>query len=438
MHYTMTISEKNFNKIFSFFLVAIACTLIFRKPCTWLIFAFAVFNIFYFKKTQWSKKALILAGIIASPFLLELVFFFNNDSLAQGIKSIEKTSALVLFPLFILGNYQRISFSKLLRYYVNGTTLVMIVFTLRFVLVYPEYVTKYWHGVHLWEMGYVFANSIGIHAPALNMHLAFVSVAALYLLLDSWQIKKDYRTSFLSVLVFVFSFFFVLLVNTRMALFNVLTGYLFVVFSFFLVHFNLKKMMLYSVVIGGVVLGILILFVQKNPYMKEKYGSVTFAYMDKVGKLDEIEHPEIKVFNALVTRVSIWKSAWELSLQHLPFGVGASDGKPELVKYYKQTHQYFLAEYAFPTHNQFLDFLLKFGVLGPLVVLLYIGTIGYLGIDLKNALAFSFFFLFFTSNLTDDFLLRFDGITFSGFWFSIFGSLWLQQKNTVRTIPGVP
>ncbi|OOV28695.1 hypothetical protein BXU11_01740 [Flavobacterium sp. LM5] len=434
----MTISEKNFNKIFSFFLVAIACTLIFRKPCTWLIFAFAVFNIFYFKKTQWSKKALILAGIIASPFLLELVFFFNNDSLAQGIKSIEKTSALVLFPLFILGNYQRISFSKLLRYYVNGTTLVMIVFTLRFVLVYPEYVTKYWHGVHLWEMGYVFANSIGIHAPALNMHLAFVSVAALYLLLDSWQIKKDYRTSFLSVLVFVFSFFFVLLVNTRMALFNVLTGYLFVVFSFFLVHFNLKKMMLYSVVIGGVVLGILILFVQKNPYMKEKYGSVTFAYMDKVGKLDEIEHPEIKVFNALVTRVSIWKSAWELSLQHLPFGVGASDGKPELVKYYKQTHQYFLAEYAFPTHNQFLDFLLKFGVLGPLVVLLYIGTIGYLGIDLKNALAFSFFFLFFTSNLTDDFLLRFDGITFSGFWFSIFGSLWLQQKNTVRTIPGVP
>jgi O-antigen ligase len=434
----MTISEKNFNKIFSFFLVAIACTLIFRKPCTWLIFAFAVFNIFYFKKTQWSKKALILAGIIASPFLLELVFFFNNDSLAQGIKSIEKTSALVLFPLFILGNYQRISFSKLLRYYVNGTTLVMIVFTLRFVLVYPEYVTKYWHGVHLWEMGYVFANSIGIHAPALNMHLAFVSVAALYLLLDSWQIKKDYRTSFLSVLVFVFSFFFVLLVNTRMALFNVLTGYLFVVFSFFLVHFNLKKMMLYSVVIGGVVLGILILFVQKNPYMKEKYGSVTFAYMDKVGKLDEIEHPEIKVFNALVTRVSIWKSAWELSLQHLPFGVGASDGKPELVKYYKQTHQYFLAEYAFPTHNQFLDFLLKFGVLGPLVVLLYIGTIGYLGIDLKNALAFSFFLLFFTSNLTDDFLLRFDGITFSGFWFSIFGSLWLQQKNTVRTIPGVP
>jgi hypothetical protein len=57
--------------------------------------------------------------------------------------------------------------------------------------------------------------------------------------------------------------------------------------------------------------------VQKNnPYMKEKYSTVTFAYMDKVGKLDEIENPEAKVFNLL--RVSIWKSAWELSLDHLP------------------------------------------------------------------------------------------------------------------------
>jgi hypothetical protein len=43
-----------------------------------------------------------------------------------------------------------------------------------------------------------------------------------------------------------------------------------------------------------------------------------------VGKLDEIDHPEIKVFNSL--NQSFWKSAWELSLQHLPFGVGVLMG----------------------------------------------------------------------------------------------------------------
>ena len=437
MLFIMTISEKQFNKVFSFFLVVIACTLIFRKPCTWLIFAFTIFNMLYYKKIKLSRKALILVGIIASPFLLELLLFWNNDSLVHGIKSLEKTVSLVLFPLIILGNYRRISFQKLLQFYVNSTTLLMIVFAVRFVFVFPEYITKYWHGIHLWEMGYVFANSIGIHAPALNMHLAFVSISALYLLLQRWEMKKKIGLVFLSFLIFVFSFFFVLLVNTRMALFNVLVGYLLVMFSFFAAQFDLKKLLLCTAVIGGVLCGVLFLFIQKNPYMKEKYSSVTFAYMDKVGKLDEIDHPEIKVFNSLVTRVSIWKSAWELSLQHLPFGVGASDGKPELVNYFKHTHQHFLGKYAFPTHNQFLDSFLKFGVLGPLMVLLFIGTIGYLGIDLKNALVFSFFFLFLTSNLTDDFLLRFDGITFSGFWFSIFGSLWLRQKSNVHTFPEV-
>ena len=75
--------------------------------------------------------------------------------------------------------------------------------------------------------------------------------------------------------------------------------------------------------------------------------------------------------------------------------------------------------------------LLKFGILGPFVVALYIFTIAYLGFDLQNAIIISFFLIFFTSNLADDFLLLFDGIAFSGFWISVFGSLYLQQKRVV-------
>ncbi|RZJ51369.1 MAG: O-antigen ligase domain-containing protein, partial [Flavobacterium sp.] len=231
--------------------------------------------------------------------------------------------------------------------------------------------------------------------------------------------------------IFLLSFFFVLFVNTRMALINVFIGFLIVLFFEIRTKIKLKNVILTAVSIFVLLGGILFFFVQKDSYMKEKYSSVSFAYMDKVGKLDEIDHPEVKVFNSLVTRLSIWKSAWELSLKNLPFGVGASDGKPELNKYYKETNQQFLAKYEFPTHNQFLDFLLKFGILGPLVVALYIFTIAYLGYDLKNGIILSFFLIFFTSNLTDDFLLRFDGIAFSGFWFSVFGSLWLQQKSLI-------
>lgn len=424
----MNLSEKNFNKIFHVFLCLIAVAMIFRKPCSLLIILFAVFNLVFIRKLKFTKTSLILMACIASPILLELLFFWNNDSFTKGLKAIEKSTSLLLFPIFIIGNYQRINFLRITQIYSIATTILMLLLFIRFNVVYPELMNKYLNGIDLWEMGYQFADSIGIHAPALNMHLAFVSVCALFFVF--YSIKNQEKRSFkiIRLIVFLLSFFFVLFVNTRIALVNVLAGFAIVFFLEFKSKINVKKTAIISAIALILLGSILFFFVQKNPYMKEKYSKTTFAYMDKVGKLDEIDHPEIKVFNSFVTRLSIWKSAWELSEKNLPFGVGASDGKPELVKYYKETNQHFLAKYEFPTHNQFLDFLLKFGILGPLVVILYIFTIGYLGYSLKNAIILSFFMIFFTSNLTDDFLLRFDGIAFSGLWFSIFASYWLQQK----------
>ena len=405
--------------------------MIFRKPCTWIIIGFVLFNLGFIKKLKLTRLAILLGLVIASPLLLEILLFWNNDSFLEGLKSVEKSISLLLFPLFILGNYKRVQFIKLLQFYSYTTTAIVLFFFIRFIVVYPDLIDKYLGGTDLWEMGYSFSNSIGIHAPALNMHLAFVAIISMYFVVYAFRKKENLAYKLLRVLVFALSFFFVLFVNTRMALFNVIAGIIIIFFYEVIRNYNFKKVAV-IITLGAVLLGgILFLFVKNNPYMKEKYSTVTFAYMDKVGKLDEIENPEAKVFNSFVTRVSIWKSAWELSLDHLPFGVGASNGKPELFKYYKQTNQHFLAKYEFPTHNQFLDFLLKFGVMGPVVVFLYIFTIGYLGYDIKNAIVISFFILFLTSNFTDDFLLRFDGIAFSGFWFSVFGSFWLQEKATV-------
>lgn len=428
----MNISEKNFNKTFNVFLCLIAIAMIFRKPCSLLIIVFGVFSLAFARKLKFTKNAWILILCIASPILLEILLFWNNDSFLRGWKALEKSISLVLFPIFIIGNYQRVNFQKLTQIYTIGTTILMLFFFIRFNVLYPELIDKYLHGIDLFEIGYQFSNSIGIHAPELNMHLAFVSVCALYYLIFSFRNNEKIVFKIARLIVLLLSFFFVLFVNTRMALLGVFAGYVIVFFYEIKRHFNVKKIMIATIAILILLGGVMFLFVQKNPYMKEKYSSMTFAYMDKVGKLDEIDHPEIKVFNSFVTRVSIWKSAWELSIKNLPFGVGASDGKPELFKYYRETNQHFLAKYEFPTHNQFLDYLLKFGILGPLVGILFIFTIGYLGYDLKNAIIVSFFMIFFTSNLTDDILLRFDGIAFSGFWFSIFASYWLQQKNYSR------
>ncbi|SEF52375.1 O-Antigen ligase [Flavobacterium urumqiense] len=425
----MKISEKTFDKVFNLFLFLIAITLIFRKLCTVFLIVFVVFNLLFLKKIKISKSQLPIMLVIASPFLMEILFFGTNNSYDLGLKSLEKSLSLLFFPLFIIGNYQRIQFHKILKAYCMGTTFIMTFFFVRFIILDPEHFFKYLNGIHLWEMGYVFSDSIGIHAPALNMHLAFVAFSNIYFLFEPSNINENKWFKIRNLTLFILSFFFVLYVNTRMALLATLVGFMTVGYFQISKRYSFKvifKKAIITLILSG---SVLFLFLQKDPYMKEKYSTQIFSNMDKVGKLDEINHPEIAVYSSFVTRLSIWKSAWELSLKNLPFGVGASDGKTELIKYFKETNQIFLTKYEFPTHNQFLDYLLKFGILGPIVALLYIGFIAFMGFKTKNPVIISFFFLFFTSNLTDDFLLRFDGIVFSGLWISIFASYWLQQKN---------
>ncbi len=214
-----------------------------------------------------------------------------------------------------------------------------------------------------------------------------------------------------------------------MALFNTLVGFL-IVIAFQLSNvISYKKIRHALFVAFFLTSSLLYLFIKNNTFMKEKYTTEMFSYIDKIGKLDEIDHPEIAVYSSLVTRLTIWKTTWELAVKNLPFGVGSSDGKPELIKYYKETNQQFLAKYEFPVHNQYLNFLLRFGILGVLVVFLYILNIAYLGFKLKSPIVLSFFFLFLMSNITDDYLIRFDGIVFSGLWISIFAAFRLQNSN---------
>jgi len=424
----MKILEKNFPLLFNIFLVLIASALIFRKPCTALIIAFSLFSLLCIKKLKLNKRAIIWTIIIALPFLLEVLFFYNNSSFTLGLKSAEKTISLILFPIFIIGNYKALKFTQLLYYYSRITTVIILIAFIRFLIVYPEHVTKYLNGLHLWEMGYVFSGSIGMHAPALNMHLAFVAIINFYFVFRGFRDGKGLGSCLTTLLFLTMSVFFVLLVNTRMALANMLLGFIIILFYEIITSRNAKRVLRTSAIVVVVLTITAYVFIQNNPYMKEKYSSVTFAHMDKVGKLDEVKDPQIHVFNSLVTRVSIWKSAWELSLKHLPLGVGGADGKDELNRYYKQTNQQFLAKYEFPAHNQFLDFFIKFGIPGVIACIIYIFGIGYVGIKAKSAIIVSFFLLFFTSNLTDDFLVRFDGIVFSGLWFSVFAAYRMQQK----------
>ena len=424
----MKISKEKHSFFINSFLFLIATTVIFRKPCTMIIIGFSLYSLLFLKKLEFPKKAVVALLIIAIPFLLEILFFWNNDDFTLGIKSVEKSLSLLLFPIFIIGNYKYVQFYSLLKAYAIATTLLLLFFLIRYYFVYNQFFWSYYYGMNLWQMGYHFSRTIGMHAPALNMHVAFVSISNLYFLINTIKTAKSPFYKLLFLILFLLSFSFLLIINTRVALLISLLSYVLVLFFEFNKVQDFSKNIKNIVVVILATIVLLFVFVRNNQFMEEKYNRLIFDKLEMVGKLDQIDRPEVEIFGALVTRLTIWETTLNLAKNHLFFGFGSSDSKSELFEYYKETNQVFLAKYQLPVHNQYLDFLLKYGVLGAVGAIVYVGFIGFIGLKLKNSLVISFFILFFISNLTDDFLIRFDGIVFSGFWISVFTAFYFKNK----------
>jgi O-antigen ligase len=217
-----------------------------------------------------------------------------------------------------------------------------------------------------------------------------------------------------------------LIINTRIALFTFLINLIILFFTF---DIQRKFKVIFFSISFGVSVSLSLLFAYQFPYTIEKYTTQITGNLDKIGKLDEIPNPETTVYSSLVTRISIWKSAVALGNQKFLTGYGSSDAKAELIKYYGETNQHFLKKYGLITHNQFLNYYLKFGIIGFLGCLIYLCYPLYIYIQTKKSIVLFFFVNFFISNLTDDYLNKFDGIVYSAIWYSIFTYYLIQKKD---------
>lgn len=412
-------------------IILIAVTIIFRKVATILIIIslifFLIYNRYLLKENY--KKFSKYIMIVCIPIILEIIFFWNNDNFYEGYKSLEKNLTTLIFPFVLILNYKNIQPKKILNYYSVITIIILIISLFLFIVFKNDYFHKYMDGIHLWQMGYEFSNFIGIHAPALNMYISFISIYFFYLFLKEYSFNKLSKKAITFFVFLIISFLFLLIVNTRIALLTFLINIIVVFFSF-----QMKIQTKLSIFFMSLFLLISLsyFFVQKFPFVIEKYTTQVVGNLDKIGNLDMIENPESKVYSSLVTRLSIWKSSYELGKDNFWIGVGSSDAKKELTNYYKQTNQQFLKKFGFITHNQFLNYFLKYGVLGLIGCFIYLTYPLYIYWRTKNIMILCFFVNFFISNFTDDYLNKFDGIAYSALWYSIFTCYIINNEGSKK------
>ena len=428
----MIISEKTHAKITNISILIIASFLIFRKPATLMIMFFIFYNLFNLKKLQICKTSILSQIIVYLPLLIHIMFLWHNKDLVLGLKDVEKYICLLVLPIFIVGNFKYMKINIILENYSILFCCILTFLFIKYIITAPDLFAEYQSGIHQWEMGYSFAKTFNTHAPALNMHVAFATSVAFYFLIENLKLKVSYYKITVNLVVLFLLFYYLLYINTRLALVNVLFSIVIIIsFNLFVTKISKKTIITCFLLLTMFILSIAF-FVVKNPYMVVKYTVVTFDNFDKIGRLDEIDNVQAVACNSLVTRISIWISTCELIAAKPILGYGSSDSKETLFNYYKKTNQQFLFKNKFPVHNQFLDFTLKFGFLGFMCVFVFMVNILYIGIVLRNALVITFFCIFFFSNLTDDFLIRFDGIVFSGFWISCFVCLHKQFTQQIK------
>ena len=420
----MMLINQKLEKINFILLILILSTIIFRPICTFLIILYIVFQIYIFIKLKFKIKFHWLTLLISIPFLIEVLMFWNNDYVYYGFKSLEKKIIYLFVPFFILSSPFKIDVFKIINYWTKIMCITLICFLINYIILFNENIKNYLNGIDVWDMGYSFSRSIyHNHAPALNLIVSFCSICSLYVFFNN--VKKKKIQKFFDCLIYIILINFVFLINTRMAVFCSILGSLFITIYKYKFSFTAKRIFFITTLISIFV----VLFINFFPYIIQKYTTVSFRNLDKIGRLDDFENPEGEIYNSLVTRLSIWRAAINLSKRNLCVGVGASDGKRKLFEYYYETDQMFLFKYKFPVHNQYLDYLVKFGVIGLILLILYMIIPFYIGCKIHNSLIIYYSLSFIVSNMTDDFLIRFDGTVYSCIFISLFGYLYVSNQD---------
>ena len=401
-----------------------ASTIIFNEFSKFFLWFYGIVFFMFYSKIQTYKSKVIWIFFI--PLALHILFFWNNESYILAIKQLEKFTVFLVFPLIFIFQNNAIKIKKILGYY--SSIFSTIIFLCFVYYVYANFTDfkGYISGKNAWEMGYAFSNFLGTHAPRFNLHVSFLCFVNLYLVIKTVLSNNSNSFLFFRLFCLASSLFVMLNINTRLAIAVFAVGAIsYIAYTFFVKGLAVKKIFFISA--GLVIMSITFMLI--FPYTLKKFQKKTFNQMDMIGKLDQIEQPEEKIFGSLVTRLTAWSVVLNMSAKKPITGYGYTNCYPLLRQEYRDSNQLFLSKYNYRVHNQFLDFLLKFGVLGSILLILFFANKFYVALKIRSAVFLYFCMLFLAVNLVEDLFRTYDGIAFGAFWISVFIKSYLEKRN---------
>ena len=135
---------------------------------------------------------------------------------------------------------------------------------------------------------------------------------------------------------------------------------------------------------------------------------------------------------SVVQRFLYLEAGWKIAKENLVYGVGTGDVKQSFRQYYEKVRSPLETKWRRRAHNQFLTFLVSFGIVGLLVCTTALVAPLFVARRQRSFLAVGFFILMLLSMLNEDTLETSAGAAFVAFFYSIFvfgpDYPWLSRK----------
>ncbi len=123
---------------------------------------------------------------------------------------------------------------------------------------------------------------------------------------------------------------------------------------------------------------------------------------------------------SVVQRYLYLEAGWSIARENLLYGVGNGDVRAAFEEYYERVNSPLSEKWRRRAHNQYLTFLLSFGILGFLVTMVALIAPIFLMKRNRSFLAVGFLILMLLSMVSEDTLETAAGSAFIGFFYSLF------------------
>lgn len=354
-------------------------------------------------------------------FLLFLCYpmsLLYTEHLGNGWFNVEKHLSFLFIPLIILtSEITKKHVDQILDFFVYSLV-VLLVFCL-LVAIHSYLMT----GETEVRVGEIIANKFqyygfvraipGWHPTYIAMYLNLAIAIMVVKTAESWRVAGN-NIKWLQIMILLFCVVSVLLLSSMAGIVSLVIVLLFLS-SYLLIKYRKKRVLIIFIVVFTAVTGGTAIIDNR---ISESFKSF---YFDEIKPTDDQSER-----NNLTIRLAKWETSFEVIRDNFWFGVAPGDTKYELYKGYMKNQYTYLASKKYNAHNQYLEIMLAFGIVGFSIFTFICGYCLFRGFSEKNLLLITVIFVVGLTCVSESILDRQQGIMF----FSLFlPLLTIRGKN---------